>query len=59
MDKCRMTSRDLVQDNIDAIGQLFPNCINDGQGEDVKLERGIDFEVLKQELSRSVIEGLP
>ena len=27
MDKCRMTSRDLVQDNIDAIGQLFPNCI--------------------------------
>ena len=54
MDKCRMTSRDLVQDNIDAIGQLFPNCIKEVQGEDGKLERGIDFEVLKQELSRSV-----
>lgn len=54
-----MTSRDLVQDNIDAIGQLFPNCIKEVQGEDGKLERGIDFEVLKQELSRSVIEGRP
>lgn len=59
MDKCRMTSRDLVQDNIDAIGQLFPNCIKEVQGEDGKPERGIDFEVLKQELSRSVIEGRP
>ena len=54
-----MTSRDLVQDNIDAIGQLFPNCIKEVQGEDGKPERGIDFEVLKQELSRSVIEGRP
>ena len=59
MDKCRMTSRDLVQDNIDAIGQLFPNCIKEVLGEDGKPERGIDFEVLKQELSRSVIEGRP
>ena len=59
MDKCRMTSRDLVQDNIDAIGQLFPNCLKEVQGEDGKPERGIDFEVLKQELSRSVIEGRP
>ena len=54
-----MTSRDLVQDNIDAIGQLFPNCLKEVQGEDGKPERGIDFEVLKQELSRSVIEGRP
>ena len=59
MDKCRMTSRDLVQDNIDAIGQLFPNCIKEVQGEDGKPEHRIDFDVLKQELSRSVIEGRP
>lgn len=59
MEHCRMTSRDLVQDNIDAIGQLFPNCIKEVQGEDGKPERRIDFDALKQELSRSVIEGRP
>lgn len=59
MEHCRMTSRDLVQDNIDAIGQLFPNCIKEVQGEDGKPEHRIDFDALKQELSRSVIEGRP
>ena len=59
MEHCRMTSRDLVQDNIDAIGQLFHNCIKEVQGDDGKLEHRIDFDALKQELSRSVIEGRP
>ena len=29
MEHLRMTSRDLVQDNIDAIAQLFPNCVTE------------------------------
>ncbi len=59
MDKCRMTSRDLVQDNIEAIGKLFPNCIKEVRNADGALEHQIDFDALKQELSRSVIEGRP
>ena len=66
MDKCRMTSRDLVQDNIDAIARLFPNCVTEAPADNppkvdadgrIIVERKIDFEKLKQELSRSVIEG--
>ncbi len=29
MEHLRMTSRDLVQDNVEAIGKLFPNCIKE------------------------------
>ncbi|MBP5640050.1 MAG: site-specific DNA-methyltransferase [Victivallales bacterium] len=67
MDKCRMTSRDLVQDNIEAIGALFPNCIKEAPDNPPAFDKDgklivhhlIDFDVLKQELSRSVIEGRP
>ncbi|MCR4575968.1 MAG: site-specific DNA-methyltransferase [Lentisphaeria bacterium] len=56
MEHLRMASRDLVQDNVEAIGKLFPNCIKEVRtSEGLKLS--IDFEVLKQELSNSVIEG--
>lgn len=56
MEHLRMASRDLVQDNVEAIGKLFPNCIKEVRTSDgVKLS--IDFEVLKQELSNSIIEG--
>ena len=56
MEHLRMTSRDLVQDNVEAVGKLFPNCIKEVRTSDgVKLS--IDFEVLKQELSNSIIEG--
>ncbi len=59
MDKCRMTSRDLVQDNIEAIGKLFPNCLKEVRNAEGELEHQIDFDALKQELSRCVIEGRP
>ncbi len=56
MEHLRMTSRDLVQDNVEAIGKLFPNCIKEVRTSDgVKLS--IDFEALKQELSHSLIES--
>lgn len=56
MEHLRMASRDLVQDNVEAIGKLFPNCIKEVQDSgDVYLS--IDFDALKQELSHSLIEG--
>lgn len=46
--KLDMKSKDIVEDNISKISELFPDCINEGK---------IDFEMLKQELSKEVIEA--
>ena len=51
-----MQTKDLTQEKIHAIGELFPNCITESKnGEDTKLS--IDFDVLRQELSDGIIEG--
>ena len=65
----KMHTPNLVDSNIERLAELFPNCVTekpktDEQGKvirdmngEVVLERGIDFELLKQELSHSVIDG--
>lgn len=51
-DKLNMASPDLVSRNIEEIATLFPNCVTEtAEG------KRIDFELLKQELSRDIIEG--
>lgn len=50
--KLDMTSSDLVSLNIEKIAALFPNCITEGAD-----GKSIDFDLLKQELSHSVVEG--
>ena len=57
MDKMRMESEDIQQDNVVKIGAMFPNCITETQGEDGHLKKAINFELLKQMLSDSVIDG--
>nr|WP_313014185.1 site-specific DNA-methyltransferase [Moraxella sp. CTOTU48841] len=69
MTALKMHSTNLVDSNIAHLAKLFPNCVTekpktddngnvlrdkDGQ---VVLELGVDFELLKQELSHSVIDG--
>lgn len=51
-----MHSLDGVQRNIDLIGKLFPNAITEVK-RDGKVEHAIDFDVLRQELSDSIVEG--
>lgn len=56
MDKLKMCSLDGVAQNIELIGQLFPNAITEvKRGE--KLEKAIDFDILRQELSDSIVGG--
>lgn len=57
MDKLKMHSINKVEDNIEKIGMLFPNCITERLDESGKPERVIDFDILKQELSSVVVEG--
>lgn len=57
MDKMRMESENIQQENVAKIGELFPNCITEARGEDGKLKKAVNFEMLKQMLSDSVADG--
>lgn len=52
-----MHTVDITDSNIEKIGQLFPNCLTERIGEDGKVERAIDFDQLRQELSKEIVEG--
>lgn len=56
MDKLKMHSLDGVARNIERIGKLFPNAITEVM-RGGKVEHAIDFDVLRQELSDSIVEG--
>ncbi|HQC14895.1 site-specific DNA-methyltransferase [Mesotoga prima] len=57
MDKMKQETADLTQENIARIEKLFPNVITEMKDENGKLKKGINFELLKQELSGDVIDG--
>jgi adenine-specific DNA-methyltransferase len=57
MDKMRMESENIQQENVAKIGELFPNCITEARSEDGKLKKAVNFEMLKQMLSDSVADG--
>lgn len=52
-----MHTQDVAEANIEKIGQLFPNCLTERINENGKPEMAIDFDKLKQELSKEVVEG--
>jgi len=56
MDKLNMQTPDLTQDNIEKIIKLFPNVITEKEGQDGKIEKAIDFDLLRQELSKELVE---
>lgn len=51
-DKLDMQSPDLVQQNIEKLAELFPNCVTESA-----TGKAIDFDLLKQELNHAVVEG--
>ena len=57
MDKMKFETPDMTSENIEHIATLFPNCVTEMRGEDGKLKRGINFEMLKQMLSPDVVDG--
>ena len=57
MEKLNMQTPNLVDENIEKIGRLFPDCLTERTGADGKTEQAIDFDKLKQELSKSIVDG--
>jgi adenine-specific DNA-methyltransferase len=57
MDKLKMHSRNMAEANIDKLAELFPNCITEARDAAGQLKKAIDFDLLRQELSSSIVEG--
>ena len=57
MDKLKMHSPNLTQDNIARIRDLFPGCVTEAKGEDGNVKLAVDFDQLRQELADSVVDG--
>ncbi|MDD2541763.1 MAG: site-specific DNA-methyltransferase [Desulfuromonadaceae bacterium] len=57
MDSLKMQSPNLVDANIEKIAALFPNCITEDRDENGTVRRVVDFDLLRQELSASLVEG--
>ena len=53
----KMHSPNIVDENIDKISALFPNCITESLDENGKVKKSIDFDLLRQELSSQIVEG--
>lgn len=52
--KLKMHSPNLTEGNIEKLAELFSNCVTEGSNNDSKM---IDFDLLRQELSGTIVEG--
>ena len=57
MTHLKMHSLDKIDENVSKIAALFPNCVTEAKAEDGSITKKIDFDMLRQELSRSLVEG--
>lgn len=57
LDKLKMHSPDLTQENLAKIQEIFPGCVTEAAGADGKTRLVVDFDQLRQELSDSIVEG--
>lgn len=57
MEKMKMHSPNLTQENVVRIRELFPNCVTEAKGEDGAMKLAVDFDQLRQELAESIVEG--
>ena len=56
MEKLKMQTPDLTDKNIEQIAKLFPNVITETKDEDGNIKKAVDFDLLKQVLSKNLVE---
>jgi len=57
MEKLKMHSPNLTNDNVKKIRELFPSCVTETKDEQGQIRYAVDFDQLRQELSADIIEG--
>ena len=58
MSDLKMHTANLVAKNIEKLTALFPNCITETRNEQGEIIKGVDFDLLRQELSEALVEGV-
>lgn len=57
MEKLKMHSLNVAEENIAKLEAIFPNCVTESKDEDGNLKKSIEFDLLRQELSTNIVEG--
>ena len=57
MDKLKMHTPNLTDENFKKLAELFPNAVTETINESGEVVRSIDADVLRQEISATVVEG--
>lgn len=57
MQHLKMQTPDIANANIEKIAALFPNCVTERKNAEGEVVRAIDFDRLRQELSKDIVEG--
>ncbi|OYX94306.1 MAG: site-specific DNA-methyltransferase [Novosphingobium sp. 35-62-5] len=57
MDKLKMHSPDISQDNIAKIRALFPDCVTEAADDQGTVRLAVDFDQLRQTLSDQIVDG--
>lgn len=57
MSDLKMHTANLVAKNIEKLTAFFPNCITETRNEQGEIIKGVDFDLLRQELSEVLVEG--
>ena len=56
MEKIKLQTTSIVDENVKRIGELFPNCLTETKDENGRPRLSIDFDQLRQELSSDIVE---
>lgn len=57
MEHLKMHSMNKIDENVSKIATLFPNCVTEAKNDNGEIIHKIDFDMLKQELSSTLVEG--
>jgi len=57
VEKLKMNSPNFAEENIARLADLFPGCVTEAKDKNGNLKKAIDFDLLRQELSTSIVEG--
>ncbi len=57
MEHLKMHSMNKINENVSKIAALFPNCVTEAKDDNGEIVHKIDFDMLKQELSTTLVEG--
>lgn len=57
MTHLKMHSMNKIDENVRKIAALFPNCVTEAKDENGEIVHKIDFDMLKQELSSTLVDG--